>query len=86
MTPAEALKAIRGLASANRIAISSHAYRRMNQRGATFADVHHALTHAQQCAWQAQHQRWKVESADLDGDDLTLAVVIEDDVIVVTLF
>jgi len=86
MTPAEALGAIRGLAGAYRVVISSHAYQRMNQRGATFQDVHHALVHAQCCVWQAQKGTWKVESADLDGDALTLAVVIQDGVIVVTLF
>jgi hypothetical protein len=58
----------------------------MAQRGAAFEDVHHALVNAQRCSWQAQKSTWKVESADLDGDDLTLAASIQDDVIVVTLF
>jgi putative zinc finger/helix-turn-helix YgiT family protein len=40
-------------------------------------------THA---AWQEEHQSWKVEGEDTDGDPLTIAVVIEADLIVVTVF
>ena len=86
VTPAEALTAIRGLAGANRIVITSHAYQRMSQRGATVQDVHHALVNAPRCSWQPEKSTWKVESADLDGDALTLVVSIQSDVIVVTLF
>lgn len=46
MTPGEALKAIRGLAGANRIRVSAHAYERMKERGAGYKDVHHALVNA----------------------------------------
>jgi hypothetical protein len=30
--------------------------------------------------------RWKVEGPDLDGDDLTVVVVIEAEVVVITVF
>ncbi len=86
MKPAEALKAIHGLAGANRIVITRHAYLRMGQRGATYRDVHHALLYAQRCAWQLEQGTWRVEGRDVDGDELTLAVSIQSDAIVITVF
>lgn len=38
------------------------------------------------CEWQPESHRWRVTGADLQGDDLTLVVVIEQDVVVVTMF
>lgn len=59
----------------------------MRERGATPADVKRALLTASRATWQPDHQTWKVAGGtDRDGDDLTLAVVVEADVVVVTLF
>ena len=85
MTPAEALVDIRGYASANRIRYTSHARMRMFQRGITFADVRYALTTAPACKAEGDG-RWKVESADRSGDDLTVIVALESGVVVVTVF
>lgn len=40
---------------------------------------------ARSCAPQTDG-KWKVEGSDLDGDDLTVVVVIDDGLLVVTLF
>ena len=85
---AEELKAlddVRGYAGANRIILSRHAERRMDQRGASYEDVRHALANAHDC--RGQHDgTWRVSGADLDGDEVTIVVALEDGVVVVTLF
>jgi hypothetical protein len=86
MTPAEALRDIRGYASAGRVRFSRHAYERMSERGATQRDVIHACVHATKCTRTPKQDRWKVTGADLDGDALSVVVAIEDGLIVITLF
>ena len=85
MTPSEALVDIRGYAGAGRIVVTFHAGRRMGERGVTFADVRHALTNAGRCSAHPE-QRWKAWGPDAAGDELALAVLLEDGVIVVTVF
>lgn len=87
MTPAEAqaLADVRGYASAGRYVLSAHAKRRALERGVRPADVRFALVSALTCCDQGDGS-WKVPSRDMDGDDLTVVVVIEDGVLVVTLF
>jgi hypothetical protein len=85
VTPADALEVVRGLAGAGRFIVIAHARQQMRARGVTFPDLRHGLMHARKCSLQA-NGRWKVESVDRDGDDLTVAVEIEDGVIVVTVF
>ncbi len=85
MNAAAALVEIRGYAAANRIRISRHAWQRMAERGAQYEDVRHALATARRCREQ-DGDRWKVSSADRNGDELVLVVVIEAGVIVVTVF
>ena len=58
----------------------------MRQRGVTVQDVRYALCHAGGCTHQPESGRWRVDSTDLEGDDLTLIVRIEDDVLVITVF
>ena len=58
----------------------------MAERGAQYEDVHHALTTAQSCKAAADPERWKVFSADRDGDELILLVVIDGGVVVVTVY
>jgi hypothetical protein len=65
--------------------VSAHGVARMRQRGASFADVKHALLTASRCRAQPD-DRWRLDSEDLDGDDLTLVVFVDDGVLVITLF
>lgn len=87
MTPAEkaALAEIRAHAAAGRITLSQHARQRGALRGARFADIRHALTTALACLEQA-NGCWRIDSADTDGDELTVIVAIRHDVLVVTVF
>ncbi|MBI4704199.1 MAG: DUF4258 domain-containing protein [Deltaproteobacteria bacterium] len=80
-----ALANIRGLACAWCIRYGRHAIERMDERGATRQDVQAALAGATECRAQPQG-RWKITGADRDGDELTVVVVIEDGVVVVTVF
>ncbi len=85
MTPAEALAAIRGAGLRGIFRMASHAIDRAAERGASRDDVRHALRVAPSCAFQA-NGRWRADSLDLDGDELTLIIAIDGDVVVVTLF
>jgi hypothetical protein len=86
MTEQQMLELVRSLMRANRWEVDQyHGQSRMQQRSVTFADVEHALLHATQCRLQ-ENGRWKLVSCDLDGDDLTLIVVVDDEVLVITLF
>ncbi|MFZ5439516.1 MAG: DUF4258 domain-containing protein [Myxococcota bacterium] len=85
MTAAEALEKVRGLAAPGRYVVSQHARQRMRQRGVREGDLRHALENAHACSPQAD-DKWKVDGPDLDGDELTVVVVIDDGLVVVTLF
>jgi len=80
-----ALQDIRGLAGAGRVDIRNHALERMDERGLDWADVVHALMNAVSCEARPP-DRWRVEGVDLDGDSVTVVVVIELAVVVVTVF
>ena len=86
MDSQEALAQVRGLASAGRYILTSHALDRMRERGAQPGDVRQALVNANECMWQHERHTWRVTGPDLEGDDLTLAVEIEENVVVVTVF
>jgi hypothetical protein len=84
---AEALAKFQWLARLGRIVITSHAYRRMVERGATDLDVQRALQTAMAALRQADRGNWRVEGGvDTHGDDLTLICDLDDDVVVVTVF
>lgn len=57
----------------------------MRQRGAGRADVVHALSNASACE-RAEEDKWRVTGEDLDGDELVAIVLLEDGVVVVTVF
>ena len=86
MTDAKALATIRRLAAAGSFYVLPHARQRAAARGVRANDIRHGLAHARAATWQAEHETWRVESTDLDGEALTLAVAIEASVIVVTVF
>lgn len=56
----------------------------MGERGASVEHVMRALQNATSCS--PSGERWKVTGPDLDGDALTAVVIIEDEVIVITVF
>lgn len=85
MNSAEALALIRRAATLGQIRLTKHARERMSERGASVHDVRHSLANASRCA-PAEGDRWRTTGLDLDGDELTAVVVIDGDVIVVTVF
>lgn len=85
MTPAEALFAIKRAAMTHQLKLGGHAYQRMEERGLTIDDIEHACLAAPAAVLQA-NERWRRESLDQEGDDLTVIATIEANVIVVTVF
>jgi hypothetical protein len=85
VTHDEVLRDVRGYSEAGRIVLTKHARRRMLERGAMYADVRYALLTAVGCSDGDEPNKWIIESADRDGDAMTLVVVLEAGVIVVTL-
>ena len=84
---AEALAEIKRLARFDQIVITSHARRRMNERGVTERDLRRALQTATTASYQDDRENWRVDGGtDIDGDDLMLICDLGVDVIVVTLF
>ncbi len=85
---ANELKTIQQMASMDRIRLSYHArVERMPERGAQYADIKSGLISATSAVWQPEHQSWKCDGGeDTDGDKITVCVVIEDNLVVVTLF
>lgn len=84
VTPDEALEAVRGLAGAGRVRLSKHARARMALRNVSRNDIMSALERATDCL--AYEDGWRVSGPDLDGETLRCGVVIDDGVIVITVF
>ena len=81
------LAEIQRLAKLGRIIFTAHAAKRMSTRGATARDVQTALVSATDATWQQDRENWRVSGGvDLDGDELTVIVDLEADVIVGTIF
>ena len=81
-----ALAEIHRLAQFDRIRFTRHAADRMDQRGAKREDVRAALVSGTVAIAQ-ERGGWRVEGGvDSAGDELTVIVDIEADVIVITLF
>lgn len=85
MTDAEALEDIRGYAAAGRIVFSPHARQRMHQRRISVGDVATAIAHAKSCE-AAADGRWRLCGPDLDGEDTDIVCVLDEGVLVVTVF
>jgi hypothetical protein len=73
------------LATANRLRLDEHAQDRADERGASYRDVRCALMGATSCVIQP-NGRYCLVGRDLDGDELTTVCIIEQSVVVVTLF
>jgi Domain of unknown function (DUF4258) len=80
-----ALAEIQRLAHLYRIRITNHAATRMAERGAAREDVRAALITAT-AALRQERGGWRCKGRDLAGDDLTVIVDIEADVVVITIF
>lgn len=80
------LAEIHRLAAANRIRLTAHAKLRMLERGAENEDVRSGLITATAATLQEDGRHEVTGGVDGDGDDLDLVVVVEADVVVVTLF
>ena len=85
MTNAEALAKIRKLAAGNHIVLSAHALDRMSERGAVYRDVWFALKNAVS-THQQRSDTWLTNGVDCDGDDIKIVLVIEAQLLIVTLF
>ena len=57
----------------------------MQVRGYAAADLRNAPMNARSCTSKTD-SKWKLESSDPDGDDLSVVVVIVDGLLTVTLF
>jgi hypothetical protein len=86
VTPAEALEQAHRAGATGQFFVSTHARERQGERTVHFADIREALRTATLARLQ-DNERWRLDGGqDLDGDDLTLIVVFEQGVIVVTVF
>jgi hypothetical protein len=85
VTPAEALAEIRGYARSGRVEFTHHALVRARQRRVRVDEVVEALAYAQACRFE-EGEKWRASCLDADGDPLEVVVVIEDGLLVVTMF
>ena len=88
MDSGEALRVIRGLARANRVRLTAHAEREAAECGATRDDIRRSLVHATsiRASGPGRASDWTVAGPDLDGDDLHIALIIEDGLLVITVY
>lgn len=88
MDSAEALRVIRGLAKANRVRFTAHAAREAVECGATRDDVRCALANATRVRASGRDRAsdWTAIGPDKDGDDLEVALILEDGILVITVY
>ena len=88
MDPAEVLRAVRGLARANRIRFTAHAAREAVECGATRDDVRCALANATRVRASGRDRAsdWTAAGPDENGDDLDVAFILDDGVLVITVY
>lgn len=87
-SPEEALDQVRRAGTTGRFFVSLHARDHEHRviRNIQRADVQETLRSAKS-AKQQKNKRWKIEGGtDIDGDDVTLIVVFDAGVVVVTVF
>lgn len=84
---------IKRLAAVHAMRLSIHVVRdrmdpsRPGYRGASYEDIRCALLSAKHAIHQSDKDTWKVTGGrDTDGDSLDVVVVVEADVLVVTIF
>jgi len=82
---ARALDEIHRCAAAGLDRYTSHATRRMDERGIKRSDVRHAVSLATRCAAQ-ENGCWRVPGRDRAGDELTVVVALVQGVLVITAY
>jgi hypothetical protein len=80
------LDEIKALVARGSVRYTLHSFERMAERGATAADATTALSTSTSASLQANGNYRCDGGADLDGDDLTVIVALEADVVVITVF
>ena len=73
-------------AASGRFIYGDHALDQMNRRNVTRGDVRSALGNATVATFQPENGRWKITGTDRSGDLLSLAVVLENGIVVITVF
>ena len=88
MDSGEALRVIRGLARANRFRLTAHAEREAAECGAWPEVIRCALVHAKsiRASGPGRASDWTVTGTDLDGDDLEIALIIQDGLLIITVY
>ena len=88
MDSEEALRVVRSLAKANRIRLTAHAEREAAECGATPEDIRYALVNAERirASGPGRASDWTVAGPDLDGDDLDVALIIQDGLLIITVY
>ena len=86
MDDQQALAEVKRLAIARRVSFTKHAYDRMRERGAVVADVLAALSSATRAQHETGYKYRVTGGVDRDGDELSVIVAIEADLLVVTIF
>lgn len=87
VTPTEALAAVIEAGKIGRFHMTAHAREEAGAAGASRYDVQNALKTAKTATHQPAKDRWRIDGGhDLDGDELTIVVALEGDVVIVTVF
>ncbi|NNE20738.1 MAG: hypothetical protein HKN10_19890 [Myxococcales bacterium] len=88
MDSAKALRVIRGLARANRIRLTAHADREAAECGTSRPHIRCALVNAKRIRASGPDRAsdWTVAGPDLDGDELQIALIIEDGLLIITVY
>jgi hypothetical protein len=87
VTAGDVLKRVQQAARTRQYHVSNHAWDRMNERRVTLRDVKSAMESATSATWDETGEAWKINGGiDLDGDSLVLCVVVNWDVLIVTVF
>lgn len=72
--------------TSGRFIYGDHALDQMNSRNVSRGDVRSALGNATAATFQPDNGRWKIVGMDRSGDSLSLAVVLENGIVVITVF
>jgi hypothetical protein len=72
--------------ASGRYIYGDHALDQMNHRNVSRGDVRSALGNAAAATFQPDNGRWKISGKDRLGDSLSLAVVFENGIVVITVF
>jgi len=87
VTPEEALEAAQDAGRTGRLDWTPHAYEQARKRNIKKLDARAALASATHAVYQPENDRWRIEGGqDLEGDDLTVVVVFEGLLVIITFF